>query len=488
MIIVCFDFGPRTLKTRIPVMFKRLAWQSAFFSLCLIAQSSFAGLQVAQTPMVDAPLGTVGLGAALRAGTSPYVGVKNVSSMLNDNSVDVIPLYLYEGEWLFARGTSIGVHIFNNDWLQVDAIASYRFDRLEPDANDYFKGLDEREQTVDAGFSLTLKNDWGLLSTTWLSDTMSHHNGDEVDVTYRYPWRSGRWSLSPFVSYIYQNSHLADYYYGIDVEEALADRPVYRAGSTGFWRAGVNTSYQLSEHLIVYSNIAFQQVDSEVYNSPLVDEKYLNTAVLGFAYMFGNVMNDSTKQPDSKRNGEWSWRLNAGYTAQESFLKVHRGRAKRNQDAHTYLGGLTLGKLLSDGKTIDYWGKFSANRRFENGFQNDFWEYNTYVMAMVSAYSSKTHQELLRYGFGFGFSYASQVPYVEQLKQAKRDKETSRFLNYLEAQLDVPFRVLFGKNASNNCYLGITLVHRSGIFGTSDILNNVSGGSDVVTGHVECKR
>jgi len=31
-------------------------------------------------------------------------------------------------------------------------------------------------------------------------------------------------------------------------------------------------------------------------------------------------------------------------------------------------------------------------------------------------------------------------------------------------------------------------VHRSGIFATSDILGNVSGGSDVLSMHIECKR
>lgn len=468
-------------------MRKRLTWRLVFFSLCLIASEALADLQVAQIPIIDAPPGTVGLGASLRGGTSPYVGVENVSSMRNGNNVDLIPLYLYEGERLFARGTSVGAHLFDNDWLTVDALVSYRFDRLESNANDYFNGLHDRQQTVDAGLSVTVKGGWGLLSTTWVSDLMSNHNGDEWDITYRYAWKPGRWSLSPFVSYIYQNSDLVDYYYGVDIDEALIDRPAYQSDAAAFWRAGINTSYRLSERLMMFSNIAFQQVDSEIYNSPLVDERQLSAAVLGFAYIFGNVLDDSTKQYNSERTGEWSWRLNAGYTAEETFHKVHRGFVKRNQDIHTYLGGLTVGKLLSDGKIIDYWGKFSLNRRIENDHQDDFWEYNAYVMAMATAYSPSNHKELFRYGLGFGFSYASRVPSIEKIKQTRRGGETSHFLNYLEAQFDVPLRVLFGKSASKNCYAGITLVHRSGIFASSDILSNVSGGSDVVTGHLECK-
>jgi hypothetical protein len=37
-----------------------------------------------------------------------------------------------------------------------------------------------------------------------------------------------------------------------------------------------------------------------------------------------------------------------------------------------------------------------------------------------------------------------------------------------------------------NCYAGLTVVHRSGIFGTSDLLGDVSGGADWITAHFEC--
>ena len=188
------------------------------------------------------------------------------------------------------------------------------------------------------------------------------------------------------------------------------------------------------------------------------------------------------------RKGEWSWRINGGYTAEETFHKVHRGALRRSDDVDTHLVGFTLGKLLQDGEKIDYWGRFSINRRLENGLQDNFNEYVAYVMAMGTGYSPWTHREMFRYGFGFGFSYAENVPMIEQVKQSNRDRNTAHFLNYLEAQVDFPLRAVFGDGASENCYIGLTLVHRSGIFASSDLLGNVSGGSDVLTGHIECKQ
>ena len=467
---------------------KRLTAQSALLSLCVLAGDAFAGLPDTQIPVANVPAGSVGLGAALRKGTSPYIGVENISSVTEGNKVDLIPLYLYEGKWLFSHGTSAGVHLLNDDFLKIDLVASYRFSRLEAESSDYLAGLHDRNQTVDGGLSASLNGDWGTFSTTWVNDILGNHNGYEWDFTYRYSWSPGRWFFSPFVSYVYQDSDLTDYYYGVDSDEALPGRPFYQPGSATFWRAGINASYRATSRLLLFSNIASQHVDSEIFNSPLVDEAQLSAATVGFAYLFGNVIDNSSKRPDSARNGEWSWRLNAGYQAEGPFTRTLTGTLKRSEDIHAYMAGLTLGRLISDGKYIDYWGSLSLNRRFENGYQSDFGEYNAYVMAMTAAHSPWTREEWFRFGIGFGFSYASKVPYVEQVKQAERERNTSHFLNYLEGQLDVPLRLMFDNKAVSNCYVGISLLHRSGIFAKSDILSNVSGGSDMVSGHIECKR
>ena len=85
-------------------------------------------------------------------------------------------------------------------------------------------------------------------------------------------------------------------------------------------------------------------------------------------------------------------------------------------------------------------------------------------------------------------SYAESVPIAEQRKQANSGGNTAHFLNYLELQLDFPLRRLSKARWLQNCYAGVTVVHRSGIFGTSDILGDVAGGSDWITAHLECKR
>jgi hypothetical protein len=212
--------------------------------------------------------------------------------------------------------------------------------------------------------------------------------------------------------------------------------------------------------------------------------------MVGLLYNFGSVISDENAVLfDPQRSGEWSWRVNYGYTAEETFHKIHRGAIAKNEDVDTGLVGLTLGKLLFDGPRSDFLGRVSLNRRLENGLQDDFFELNAYAMIMGTGYSPWTNRELFRYGFGYGLSYADSIPIVEQLKQEDRGENTSHFLNYLEAQLDFPLRNMLGNRGWwKNCYAGLTIVHRSGAFGRIDLVGNVAGGSDVLSGHLECKR
>ena len=67
-------------------------------------------------------------------------------------------------------------------------------------------------------------------------------------------------------------------------------------------------------------------------------------------------------------------------------------------------------------------------------------------------------------------------------------KKTSNLLNYLEFQFDFAIGRLIKSALTRDCFFGGTVTHRSGIFGTSDLLGNVSGGSDWVGLHLECLR
>jgi outer membrane protein len=425
-----------------------------------LAAPAAADWLLTQTPFHDTEPGSVGIGYGARFGQSPYVGIGDIGSVYSDYNYDLVPLYLYEGDYLFAHGVEWGVHLFKPRPLKLDLVARYRFDRLQPEASEFFEGMSERKQTVDGGLALTLDGGWGRLSLSAITDLMGRHEGQEYDLTYQYPWQRGRWTLSPSVS--------------------LA----YLPGAAANWRVGLNVTYHWLKNWYLFANTSYEGLADEIADSPLVERKELFSAYFGASWTLGSVKEVARHDEDTRL---WSWRVNAGYTVSDTFSQVLLGNVKQHGTIDTYVAGFTLGRLLKDGKRGDVWGRVSINRRFENDFQKDFNEYVAYVMAMGSGYSPWTNRELFRFGFGLGISYAERVPAIEQYKQARHDEQTSHWLNYMEAQVDFPLSALFGSRGSKNCYVGLTLIHRSGIFGRSDLFNSTKGGSEALTGHLECK-
>ena len=90
-------------------------------------------------------------------------------------------------------------------------------------------------------------------------------------------------------------------------------------------------------------------------------------------------------------------------------------------------------------------------------------------------------------GFGLGVSYAQKVPFVEQRDQASRGRNASKLLNYLDPSIDVSVGDLIGIRTLRETYFGFGVSHRSGIFGTSQLLGNVNGGSNYIYSYVEAR-
>ncbi len=440
---------------------------------------------VAEIPFWHQPTGSAGLGGGLRSGQSPYLASDNDEQ----RQADLVPLYLYEGKYLFARGVAGGLHIVNKNDYELNAFVRYRFQKLDPDRHEFYDGLEEREQTLDGGVQFAIKKAWGQLTAEWLTDTLGRHNGQEAALSYRYRFDAGRWSISPYLRWSYQDKNLTDYYFGVSEDEALPGRPEFSVGSSQWLALGVNTAWQATERIVFFGNVAFAGADSDVMDSPLVEESGMAAVFVGGTYTFGNARAPADIN-DPLRRGEWSWRVNYGYQAEGNIIsEIDQGDFSRSTRADTRIGGLTFSKLLHDGPRVDYLGKFNVMRHFEDREDNgNFNSYNAYISVMGKGYSGWTGEEWFRYSFGFGMSYAETVPIEEQRKQADRGENTSHFLNYLELTADFPLRRLSRAKWLQECYAGLTIVHRSGIFGTSDLLGDLAGGADWITAHLECAR
>ena len=139
-----------------------------------------------------------------------------------------------------------------------------------------------------------------------------------------------------------------------------------------------------------------------------------------------------------------------------------------------------------NGWPLDFVGYLGLLHHDERGLQQDFWQIDAYMKAFYYGFPWSDRVRT-RVGFGAGVSYAQKLPFVEQRDQTFRRRNASKLLTYLDPSIDVSVGDLFGVRSLRETYFGFGASHRSGIFGTSQLLGNVNGGSNYIYSYIETK-
>jgi outer membrane protein len=247
---------------------------------------------------------------------------------------------------------------------------------------------------------------------------------------------------------------------------------------------GVYGTYQLSRGWRLIGGAGVTVLDRDIADSPIVERGVLPTGFLGAAYDFG-----SYKKPGDDSSPLY---IKALYgLSSDCRLQQIMVFACTNTDTPdgTSIAAVELGKPFAErvnGWPVDFVGYLSLLRHFENGRQSDSWQFNAYIKGFFYGFPW-SHRVKTRIGLGVGFSYAERVPYDEARDQAEENKTTSKLLNYLDPTIDFSIGDLVRSKRLEETFLGLGVSHRSGMFGTSQLFNNVDGGSNYIYLYVETK-
>lgn len=241
---------------------------SLLFPALAMAQSSSAELLIQERPAGDR--WSIGAGAGLK--DSPYAG--------EGTRVRPLPLVGYEGERVFWRGVSGGVHLVRRDAFTLDAVLAGRFDgfdiddlgRTELRANGLDPDLlEDRDDGLDVGLAAAWHGRAGQIKLEALADVIDASGGYELTLDYGYPLHWGRTTIVPGVGARWMSSDLADYYYGtLDEEEARGVRR-YRPGSVVVPEVNVAFSRPLGERWRLIGSLGYEFLPDELADSPLIE-------------------------------------------------------------------------------------------------------------------------------------------------------------------------------------------------------------------------
>jgi len=333
-----------------------------------------------------------------------------------------------------------------------------------------------RDTGTDFGLSIERRGDWGAAFVELLHDVSGASSGSEARLGYFYERRSGAWRLRPYATLSWRDATLNDYYYGVLPGEATATRPAYEPGSGVNLDFGVYADYHLSRRWRLLGGLSVTQWSKGVADSPIVSGGTQLKALAGFAYDF------SPEKAAWKEKGRpLDVKLMYGKSTDCNLLPVMALQCTSTSTVdNTRIAGIELGRPFLErmhGWPVDIVGNAGAIYHDENGLQQNSWAVHADMKAFYYGFPWDAHVRT-RLGFGFGLSYAFRVPYVEARDQAERGRTTSKLLVYLDPTIDVSVGDLFGSRKLHDTYFGVGASHRSGIFGSSQLLGNVNGGSN----------
>jgi outer membrane protein len=448
------------------------------FALVAILLSTFTTQSRAQTePLFDTLelTGDAGLGIAFRSFTSPYDGVGQVNDML--------PLWIYEGKLFYLHGYRAGFRVPASQSFKFDVFIAHRFEGFpyeETPAS--LEGMEQRNPGVDGGIGVRYSGAAGNFAAELRQDISVESNGAELSLGYDFKFRSGPFLWRPYTLLSFRNSKLNNYYYGVRPEEATVRRPAYAPGDGYNFELGFEGQYNISRRWRLLAGIGAVRLSSEIQDSPIVDKSWQITGFIGALY-------DIEDEPVL-----WAERkpvlVRVFYGASTDCILnqlITFRCASISTEEDSRIAGVHLGRTFVERINdwpLDFVGYAGVLHRNDQGLQPDSWQIDAYMKPYW--YGFPWSDTLgTRIGFGIGLSWASRVPYVEQRDQTAKGQNTSKLLSYLDPSIEINIGDLFRAKRLEETWLGVGVSHRSGAFGSSQLLGNVDGGSNYIYASIE---
>jgi len=424
------------------------------------------------------PEGGVGLGLATRVEQSPYRGV--------GARYDFLPVYLYEGDTFYLHAYRMGLKFAQSPEAKMQLFLAHRFEGFPNDRIPAsLAGMATRGPGFDLGFGYEQSFRWGRVYGEALHDISNVSRGNELRIGYNTDWQIGSLALRPSLMVSTRDAKLNNYYYGVRPGEATPERPEYQPGAGLNGQIGLYARYDVDARWRVLAGLYFTRWASGVRKSPI------NDVPLGQAGGFLGVAYDFTPRDRQwKDHAPLIAKIFYGRSTDCNLVPVLRLSCHSiNTEDKTSVTSVEVGRPLIErvnGWPLDFVGYVGLLRHNEQGLQPDSWQVDAYIKPFFYGFPWSDRVRT-RVGFGLGLSYAEKVPFVEQRDQLRRGRGNSKLLNYLDPSIDVSVGDVIGSRRLKETYFGFGASHRSGIFGDSQLLGNVNGGSNYLYTYIEWK-
>jgi len=400
---------------------------------------------------------TWGVGIVGQIDSIPYY-----DPVVQDSSVsNFVPLFYYENDYVYLRGTTYGIKLFDGEAWQLSLLSSIRL-----------LSIPEEYQNKVQGDSL----DYGARFRWFQQDNIyvdlellqNSDDGNLVNLRYSADLVFGDTYFSPYGLVTYKESAFNSSYYGRDLE--IIDPDV---GAT----LGFDLKYHVYSNFYLLGGLSGTYVGSNTADSQIIDEDFTYSVYAGIG-----ILNDKNK-PFVEIEG------------MKPYIRLAHGWATISS-LEDILGGGTVEDEHSNQMTSLFYGHPVSNNLFdlplqvyltpgltyhhESDVQEATWEadlaFKFYYTLPIDAFD-------FRLGAGEGFSYIDSVTYIEKLDAEPKGYTTSHLNFYLDLSADLGLG-FFGESFEDLC-VGAAVHHRSSVFEQSSLFGRIKGGSNYNTVYLQ---
>ncbi len=399
------------------------------------------------------------VGAAYRNATIPFA--------TDERSVSTfIPFVYYDGDPFYFRGLEAGLKLWRpgSKWT-ISAMGRMRF----------FDIPEELQNNIQGDTFL-----WGVQGRynpfgPWHLDleVLSDFRGHEVaNLRAGAVWEGGRWTARAYGQAQYKTSSFNTYYYGLEREDVDAGVELGLGGSF---------IYNLASNFFL-----FARAEAAFLDKPVRDASFVNRDATAQAFLGLGFSNDPTRTTPSVQKAQRYWRLSHGWVTPSSLADIFHFEAERDPD-NNQMTSLFYGHPLSDtllGLPLNVYLHGGAGYHWPV-VQEGVLEL---VMA-IKLYYTVPWPIRWKLGAAEGWSWVTEIPYVERNELEAKGYEPSQLLNYLDFSLDLNLGDLFGwigaEETLDRTWLGYGIHHRSAIFESAQQFGRIKGGSNVQTVYLQ---
>jgi outer membrane protein len=184
-------------------------------------------------------------------------------------------------------GIGASLSVFETEHFAVAVFGSLDIEEgYDPDDSEFLRGMDELDTLYGAGVTLAAGYDGWEAELSFHQDLSAEHDGQSVELGLGRRWWMLGFEWRPEVSVTWMSEEVVDYFYGVSAREARADRPAYSPDSAFEFGAQLLIQRPFLENFTWVGMVEIATFDSEITDSPLVDEDYEFGAVVGVTYAF----------------------------------------------------------------------------------------------------------------------------------------------------------------------------------------------------------